>query len=270
MQAERLENPSAEENETAESLGAKREVSTIAFPYSDLDDAVLLVKSVNGIGGQSCEWEQLAAVLKVVPSGGGYRARLSQARIFGVLNYGQGKITLTPLGLRIADPTQEEAARVDAFVTVPLYRALYDKYKGYALPKPDALEREMASLGVSSKQTDKARQAFERSAKQAGFHWAGADRLTLPAIKGKPETPPLDTSADRRKGGGGGGDDSDLDLDPLLVALLRKIPPTADGWPRDQRLRWFRTFAMNVSQVYDDTDTVDLKITLQKPEEAEA
>lgn len=52
-----------------------------------------------------------------------------------------------------------------------------------------------------------------------------------------------------------------LDLDPLLLALLRMITPTADGWPRDQRVRWFRTFAMNVSQVYDKPEeAVDLKI----------
>lgn len=54
-----------------------------------------------------------------------------------------------------------------------------------------------------------------------------------------------------------------LDLDPLLMELLRRIPSKADGWPKEQRLRWFKTFAVNVSEVYDDaTEPVDLKVEL--------
>jgi hypothetical protein len=56
----------------------------------------------------------------------------------------------------------------------------------------------------------------------------------------------------------------DLDLDPLLLALLRKIPDAEKGWPAAQRLRWFRTFAMNVSQIYDGEamGPVELKIRI--------
>ena len=41
------------------------------------------------------------------------------------------------------------------------------------------------------------------------------------------------------------------------------------GWPAVQRIRWFRTFAMNVSQIYDgDSDPVEMKIELEKEEAA--
>ena len=43
--------------------------------------------------------------------------------------------------------------------------------------------------------------------------------------------------------------------------------PTSDEWPAQQRLRWFRTFAMNVSQIYDVAEMdepVELKIDLEK------
>jgi len=54
------------------------------------------------------------------------------------------------------------------------------------------------------------------------------------------------------------------ELDPLLVALLKKVPPADKGWPGPQRVRWFRTFAMNVSQIYDgDGEPVELKIELE-------
>ena len=76
--------------------------------------------------------------------------------------------------------------------------------------------------------------------------------------------PLADLQGEKNKNGGGGGCDglSDLALDPLLIALLKKIP-TAGDWPAAQRVRWFRTFAMNVSQIYDgDGEPVELKIEL--------
>ena len=58
---------------------------------------------------------------------------------------------------------------------------------------------------------------------------------------------------------------TELGLDPLLVALLKKIP-TSGEWPAQQRLRWFRTFAMNASQIYDGDmmEPVELKIDLEE------
>jgi hypothetical protein len=54
-------------------------------------------------------------------------------------------------------------------------------------------------------------------------------------------------------------------LDPLLIALLKKVPQADKGWPGPARVRWFRTFAMNVSQIYDgDGDPVEMKIELEK------
>jgi hypothetical protein len=77
--------------------------------------------------------------------------------------------------------------------------------------------------------------------------------------------PPPDDDSDKHKGKNGGGGDGggvdDLGLDPLLIALLKNIPPTEKGWPAAQRVRWFRTFAMNVSQIYDEYgEPVEMKI----------
>ena len=70
-------------------------------------------------------------------------------------------------------------------------------------------------------------------------------------------------------GGGGGGTGGDeLNLDPLLIALLKKIPPSSKGWPSAQRVRWFRTFAMNVSQIYDGDDDAPVELTIEIDKEA--
>lgn len=53
-----------------------------------------------------------------------------------------------------------------------------------------------------------------------------------------------------------------LNLHPLLMELLRKIPPEGK-WPKEERLRWFKIFAMSATAIYDDlSDPVDLKIEL--------
>jgi hypothetical protein len=50
-----------------------------------------------------------------------------------------------------------------------------------------------------------------------------------------------------------------------LIALLKKIPDADKGWPAALRVRWFRTFAMNVSQIYNgDSEPVEMKIDLEE------
>jgi hypothetical protein len=90
------------------------------------------------------------------------------------------------------------------------------------------------------------------------------------------EAPVVDASSDLNGNssgtgsGTGSGDGPGLDLDPLLIALLKKIPSADKGWTAQTRLRWFRTFAMNASQIYDadENDPVELKIDLEMKEAA--
>jgi len=37
-------------------------------------------------------------------------------------------------------------------------------------------------------------------------------------------------------------DDLGLARHPLIIALLRQIPPTGSKWPADDRMRWLRAF----------------------------
>jgi hypothetical protein len=251
-----------------------RERSTIQFPYNDLDDAADLARVIYNNASGHCTLDQLAGYVKQPITSGTFRLRVSNASTFGLTENERGGVRLTDLGRRIADTAQEAAARVDAFMNVPLYQRIYDNYKGFTLPGPAALEKFMRDVGVSSKQTGKARHAFARSAKQAGFFAHGDDRLVRPASLGPGTKPVEDPKAgagqqvqqEIDRGGGGGGDGTDdLGLDPLLIALLKKVPSPDKGWPGPARIRWFRTFAMNVSQIYDaDGEPVEMKIDLEK------
>lgn len=260
----------AEQNEKISELGAeasdgslKRQMSTIEFPYGDLEDAIGFAKAVRDVGGQSCEIDQVAAFLKQVPTSGAFRMRLSFPRVFGLTENERGVVRLTDLGKRIVDTQQERHARVDAFLHVPLYRAIFDQYKGYTLPPPAALEREMVKLGVSSKQADKARQAFDRSFKQAGFNWAGDDRLVMPVMKNEgggpaPDTKPIEQGSPgaeplgSRQGGGG----EPPDRVELIRMLLRYLPD--DGLTNDQLARWLRAAEVNLRMAYDTPGVITI------------
>lgn len=164
---------------------AKREQSTISFPYLDLDAAVEVAKAVyNRSGLGSCDLDELAAEMSQTMSGA-FRLKTGTARIFDLVEKsGKSAVVLTELGRKIVVPESEADARAEAFMHVPLYSAVYEKYKGHHLPSAKALENEMQALGVASKQKDKARQAFHRSAGQAGFFHMGEERLVRPKQSG--------------------------------------------------------------------------------------
>jgi hypothetical protein len=242
----------------------KRFRSEIEFPYSDLESAVDLAQTINDKAGSSADNEELAVWMGQTASGGTFRTRLGAAKMFGLIETGQGRATLTTLGRDVLGTSgKSHASRVTAFLNVELFKVMYDQYKGSALPPPPAIERQVTELGVSPKQKERARQTFMKSAQYAGFIDASTGRFVKPGVAQTDvakEEKPL-----RERGRGDGGGSDDLNLDPLLIALLKKIPGAEKGWPAAQRVRWFRTFAMNVSQIYDgDEEPVEMKIELEK------
>jgi hypothetical protein len=218
----------------------KRERSTIEFPYGDLDDAVSVATAIHTNAGLSASTDQLAAYMKQSATSGAFRTKTATAGVFGLTTNERGTVSLTSLGRKIVDPAQARLAGAEAFLAVPLYKAVFDKFRGHTLPPPAALEREMANLGVATKQTDKARQAFERSAQQAGFFAHGTDRLVMPA--GAPEKSGQAKSEDGRpadlKGGGGGRGDGGGTTHPFIQGLLQKLPPAESQWDDAERVKW--------------------------------
>lgn len=211
-----------------------RDRSTIAFPYLDLEDGEEIARAIHTNAGTSCSIDNLAGYLGQAARGGGFRTRILSAKTFGLIDNPRGQVALTDLGKRIVDPAQERAARVAAFLTVPLHKAVYDKFKGNILPPRAALTREIQTLGVAQSQADRARQVMERSAEHASFFAHGRDRLVEPVIqaghgeKHKHEEPP-------KPQGGGGGDQG---YHPFIQGLLRKLPNPETEWKDEDRVKW--------------------------------
>lgn len=244
--------------------------STIKFPYLDQDDSVEIAKAVHAVAGNSCERDALAAHLDVAAKGGGFNLRLLTAKMFGFIDSDKGTISLTHLGIRAVDPQTEKAARAESFLLVPLYKAVYDDYKGQMLPPNPALEAAMEKLGVAPKQRDKARQVFQRSATQAGYFAYGTSRLVAPPVKATAaET--ITPAADAALGGGGGGGTGIVPpeppkLNPFIVGLLAKLPEADKPWSKEGRRKWLQTASnifdlMYAATAEDDDDELNITIT---------
>ena len=239
----------------------KRERSSIGFPYMTLVEAMEVADAVHGhVGNSSCEDDQLATWLSVSPLSSGYRLRISTAKMFGlIVGAAKGPYKLSPLGRQIADRAQRDRAKAEAFLTVPLYGSVYDRFRGSALPPAAALEREFIELGVARKQVAKARSSFERSAKAAGYFNEGNDRLVKPGFPDSempPEEPqPEDDKLSNVGGGhsGGGGDDT---LHPFIQGLLQSLPSPNTVWSTEGRVAWLKAAATCFDLMYRGEGTI--------------
>jgi len=241
--------------------GQGRQRSTISFPYADLNSSLALAQAIHGnVGLGDCDDSQLSAWTNQSLKSSTFRVQLAAARLFGLMaTDGNGRHRLTELGRMAVDPNKAREARARAFLQVPLFKAVFDNYNGTVMPPPAALARDMVLLGVAEKTKDRARQVFERSAEQAGFFAHGKNRLVMPAI-----SMPADTSADKsedrehddddnRGGGGGGG------KDPLLAALIQKLPPTGTDWSADDRVMWLQMISMAFQMTYGQKESIEIK-----------
>jgi hypothetical protein len=252
-------------------LGLKREISQIQFPYSDLERSVMLARFVHDLGGQSrVEIAQLAVVMDQSASGGTFRGRLYAAKMFGIIDTEGGEAWLTPLGLKILDIDTRVAAKAEAFLNIPLYKAMFEKYNGYALPPPAAIERQMETFGVPQKQKERARQAFSASVNYAGFI-ATNGRFSKPAIPARvlpgaeeePETtlseasiPQRPTSHGGGSGAGGGGGQDTQGLHPFIQGLLKSLPAAESDWSVQDRVKWLQTAASIFGLIYKGDGTI--------------
>ena len=211
--------------------------STIKFPYGDLDDAVEIATAIHRKYGKSCTIDQLAAELGYDSvSNGTFRLKLATARLFGVVSKGRGRIEITGFGQRIVDPTTQNAAKADALLRIPLYKTIFDEYQGRYLPRDEGLEAFMEQAGVTSKQTGRARQAFQRSAEQAGYFHAGKTRLVAPPTMSDQAqeveiTPALEV-------------EESLSVhratfdDPLIEGLFRRLPKHDEDFSESEQDQW--------------------------------
>lgn len=275
MSGEKVDFDQAKSEASAASRTNER--SSIVFPYLDLDAAIEVAKFVFSRRGiNSCPLDELAAEMGQTVTSGSFKMKTSTARVFDLIEKdGQSAVRLTDLGLRLADGGDEAAVRADAFLRVPLYSKIYDNYKGKLLPPAKALEREMQTLGVATKQVDKARHAFHRSAKQGGYFNNGEDRLVRPKMATDAYEAAEPTAKSSNQGqvadsfvnqqaaqkGGNGGDGR---YHPFIEGLLQTLPEPNTLWTIEGRASWLEAAANIFKLMYKGDGKITVKAEQSK------
>jgi hypothetical protein len=246
MAATSKSNPETDTKNDTGDDEAKRERSTISFPYGDLDDAIAVATALSSHGGMGA-MDQLAAWTghKTVGSGA-FKIKVYTARTFGLVTMAGENASLTELGIEITRPDTEASARVRAFLHVPLYRRIYDKYRGRLLAGDAVIETDMVEAGVASKQKDRARQGFQRSAAQAKL---GKDRLVLPGGVSLDSTTPNGGASRKMANTNTQYQNSTGEINPLIASWIEELPESGE-WTRDEHDSWMRVFQRVVDKLY--------------------
>lgn len=251
----------------------KREQSSIAFPYVDLSAAAEVARAIyDRYGNDTCDLNDLAADLDD-GSGGAFRLKTSAARIFDLIEKrGRSEARITDNGKQVIDEAESVSAKAHAFLKVPLYSAVYDKYKNSRLPHKQALDDELKNMGVPAKQVDKARQVFERSARQAGFFESSDNRLIIPS-QNKPQirnnsslarSSMMDTEDRFESYIAEAGMQARLRRDdPLIVGLVDRLPSAGSPWNDEARIAWLRLASSIFDVAYTDgSGQIEIKLAI--------
>jgi hypothetical protein len=243
----------AEEDETDATQRYER--SRIRFPYTDLIGAERLANAIYHEYGGNCTMDQLAAAVKSTTTSSSFKVRVASAGTFGVVKVRKQRVELTELGRRLVDPHTRSGARVEAFLRVPLYKAIFDNHRGGIMPLDSGLESEIVELGVTPSQKERARQVFQRSAEYAGFFDHGRDRLVMPApLEADGSSSPEPIPGEAEPAPAAAQEDPDAGflsrLHPIIAGLVRMLPGEKDTWPVDKQKAWLKVAQVNFEFLY--------------------
>jgi hypothetical protein len=244
--------------------GRKRDRTLIEFPYSDLNRSAEMTSALGLAGGKAwIDQTQLAVAMNMTVTGGTFRGRLSAARMFGFIETEGGKVRLSDLGIRLLDDATEKEAKAEGFLNVPLYRVMYESYNGMPLPPAAAIERQMISVGVPSKQAERARQAFASSAQAAGFI-AINGRFSKPTFASVEEPQPSPDKGQDNDGGSAGSGAGGGNLHPFIQGLLETLPQPGTDWSANERADWLNAAATMFKLIYKGGGNVTVKADTQQ------
>ncbi|HUF52492.1 MAG TPA: hypothetical protein VMR52_01810 [Dehalococcoidia bacterium] len=223
----------------------KREYSEMRFPAYDIVHSVGVAKAIHEKGGGTAKKDQLAAYLNYKSvTNGAFLSRIAAAERFGLIEKRDATYAITARAQKIlmpVYPAQVAEALVEAFLAVPLFRAVYDEFYGGELPPEFGLKNALRiRFGVIPSRVDVAYRTLMESADAAGFFSTRGSRSQLiiptivqPSVDSDP--PPADDPDESDLGGGGSDDEPPdkrsrtLSMDQLkgqyvatLIDLLRE------------------------------------------------
>jgi hypothetical protein len=165
-------------------------------------------------GGGQATPDQMAAHLGYKgTNNGAYLTKMGATTLFGLVDKNGPVFVATPLAHRIISPTyphDQKKALVEAFLNVPLFKRIYDDFKGKELPPEFGMKNALRlQYGVTQTRVNEAYRSLMESADTAGFFETknGArTHLIMPLIQAVPgaAAPAAPEEKPREEFGGGG------------------------------------------------------------------
>lgn len=110
------------------------EIGKFIYPDLELSKAIGTIERIyNDFDGRITAG-QLAKLWGIEPRGGGFANRVKDVVAYNLIE-GKGLYTLTKLGTRIVQSQQDIEAKSEAFLHVPLFKAMFTEFKGKDLPE---------------------------------------------------------------------------------------------------------------------------------------
>ena len=221
------------------------------FPAFDLETSIEVAEAIRNRAGGRTDRAHLATFLAYKTAmSGAFNARLAAARLFGVIEGHRNELSVTPLGERIVAPTYEEdarAARVQAFLNVPMFRKVYEYFEGRQLPPNSGMRNHLQNEhGIPSAQTPRVLRVLMDSAAQAHFFEArgGRSHLIKPLIRDEPESPDDTEQVDNEQDEGASED------------LAPSRPPSQPVSVEQVRLEYVRTLIGQIGSPDHEQDAL--------------
>lgn len=258
---------------TAANAATKSSRATVSYPYFDLESSVNVARAIHDKAGGACAADALAAHLgyKTTKSGT-FQVRVSSAKQFGLIRVeSNGNFVPTERAHKILSPVMPEDsldAKADAFLSVELFRQIYERFVNNTLPPEVGVKNLLAqTFKISPDRIDPTARVFFDSADQAGFFKTGGDRTRLirPASKvgeaqdktkaPEHQAPPVDKlKTPPQNPGTGGGSDGTGGVHTAIIGLLRELPPAGAHWPKKKKDRFVKAFQATLDFIYPSDD----------------
>ena len=188
-QATEGQNRIPHNEETGNQDKKSRHRSVYLFPAYGFGTALTIAQRVEDGGGGSLSEETLAINMGLSVKSSGFRLKALAARQFQLLTKQADVLTTTPTAKAILKPTSSLDAMNgyrQAFMAVPLFRAVAERFKGQPLPQGqtmrNVLEREFQ---VEHGRVQQAERILLDSARDAQVLTANGDKTYL-SITGQP------------------------------------------------------------------------------------
>lgn len=197
--------------------------SNLKFPVYALADSVVAAKAIHEKGGGSATHDHLAAFLGYKGAkNGAFVNRVASAKLFGLIEGPPSRLVITGRAQKILMPINagdHRQALVDAFMSVPLYAAIYRENQGKDLPPEFGMKNALRTMfGVVPGRIAEAYRAFMASADTAGFFEVRGSKtqLIMPMVLNLPPTAPPEGETEQSPVKGGGGDDGNDGRPPTV------------------------------------------------------